>query len=194
MNRFLLAFLLTFVFAWGPAAAEQPPEQAQPISLPGAPNLHRIAPNLYRSAQPTQIGMHNLEKLGIRTIISFRNNHDDAELLAGTRLRVVQVPINTWDIRDEHVVSTLRTLKRAEDGPFLLHCQHGADRTGLMSAMYRIVAQGWDKPRAIEELTGGGYGYHAVWKNIPRYIEHVDIDEIRRQVDAQQDEASLSLH
>lgn len=184
MNRYALAVLLALVFAWGPAAAERPPEWAQPISLPGAPNLHQIAPGIYRSAQPSALGMRELADLGIRTVISFRNNHDDTKALANTHMRLVSVPINTWNIRDEHVVQTLRALKRTEDGPFLLHCQHGADRTGLMSAMYRIVVQGWDKKRAIEELIQGGYGYHAAWKNIPRYIEKVDIEKIRRLVDA----------
>ena len=40
-------------------------------------------------------------------------------------------------------------LKDAENGPFLIHCQHGADRTGLMSAMYRILEQGWTPEDAL---------------------------------------------
>jgi protein tyrosine/serine phosphatase len=53
-----------------------------------------------------------------------------------------------------------------------------------MSAMYRIVIQGWDKQQAVDEMTKGGYGYHVVWKNILRYIKNVDVEKIRRQVDA----------
>jgi protein tyrosine/serine phosphatase len=166
----------------GPALAERPQQWAQPLSLAGVPNLHQIAPGLYRSAQPTALGMRNLEAMGIRTVISFRHFHDDRDLFEGTHLRSVQVPINTWDIRDEQVVATLRALERRADGPFLIHCQHGADRTGLMSAMYRIVIQGWDKQRAVDELTSGGYGYHVVWKNILDYIATADVDKIRRQV------------
>ncbi len=187
MNRFFLFFFLALAFVCGAIAAERPAEWAQPISLSGAPNLHRIAPDLYRSAQPSAIGMHNLETLGIRTVISFRNNHDDTALLSGTPLRVIQVPINTWDIRDEQVVATLQALKHTENGLFLLHCQHGADRTGLMSAMYRIVVQSWGKEQALEELTAGGFGYHAMWTNIPHYIKNVDIEQIRRLVDTRHD-------
>lgn len=182
MKRYAHALVLAVVLYCGSALAERPPEWAQPITLSGAPNLHRIAPGVFRSAQPSALGMRELEKIGIRTVVSLRNNHDDSGMLKSTRLRLVAVPIDTWDIRDEHVVTTLRVLKRTEDGPFLIHCQHGADRTGLMSAMYRIVIQGWDKKRAIEELTQGGYGYHAVWKNIPHYIDNVDVDKIRSLV------------
>jgi protein tyrosine/serine phosphatase len=166
----------------GTAVAERPPEWAQPVAVAGVPNLHQIAPGIYRSAQPSALGMHNLEAMGIRTVISFRNYHDDDAAIQGTHLRSVRVPINTWDIRDDQVVATLRALKNASDGPFLIHCQHGADRTGLMSAMYRIVVEGWDKPRAVAELTRGGYGYHTVWANILHYIDAVDVDKIRRQV------------
>ena len=39
----------------------------------------------------------------------------------------------------------MRMLKKTENGPFLIHCQHGADRTGLMSAMYRMLEQDWTR-------------------------------------------------
>lgn len=184
VSRFLriLVTALVIAFHCGAAAAERPPEWAQPLVVAGVPNLYQIAPGVFRSAQPTAIGMRHLEAMGIRTVISFRHFHDDRELMKGTHLHLIRVPINTWDISDEEVVATLRELKRAADGPFLIHCQHGADRTGLMSAMYRIVVQGWDKQRAVEELTRGGYGYHAIWQNILHYIDGVDVDKIRRQV------------
>ena len=53
------------------------------------------------------------------------------------------------------------TIRRAS-GPVLVHCLHGSDRTGTIVAMYRIVEQGWTREAAIAEMTGGGYGYHAV--------------------------------
>jgi protein tyrosine/serine phosphatase len=186
MNRILRSLIVAFaiVLHGGIAAAERPAEWAQPMAVAGVPNLHQIAPGIYRSAQPTGAGLRSLEEKGVRTVISFRAYHDDRKLLKNTHLREVHIPINTWDIRDAQVVATLRQLKREADGPFLIHCQHGADRTGLMSAMYRIVVQGWDKQRAVEEMTQGNYGYHPVWKNILQYIENVDVDKIRRQVEA----------
>jgi len=186
MLQFVRAVGLVFaiVVCSGAVAAERPQEWAQPVAVEGVPNLHQITPRIYRSAQPTEIGMRSLEEMGVRTVISFRAHHNDRKLLKDTRIREVHIPINTWEIRDAHVVATLRKLKRETDGPVLIHCQHGADRTGLMSAMYRIVIEGWDKQRALEEMTQGGYGYHVVWKNILRYIKNVDVEKIRRQVEA----------
>ena len=55
------------------------------VELDGVPNLFRITPTLYRSEQPTALGMKNLEKLGIRTIINLRWFHDDEDEVEGTR-------------------------------------------------------------------------------------------------------------
>ena len=45
--------------------------------------------------------------------------------------------------------------------PMLIHCWHGADRTGLMVAAYRMTTQGWNPAQATDELINGGFGYHA---------------------------------
>lgn len=164
------------------SAAERPAQWAQPVALEGVQNLHRIAPFLYRSAQPTKAGMANLEKLGIKTVIDLRAFHTDRAELKGTKLASVDLAIKTWRIKDKDVITVLKTLRAKENGPFLVHCLHGADRTGAMSAMYRIVEEGWTKEAALRELREGGYGYHSMWKNIIRYIERVDVENIRRQV------------
>jgi len=94
-----------------------------------------------------------------------------------------RIPINTWNIRDQDMVAALKALRNLDqDGPILIHCQHGADRTGLVSALYRVVYQGWTKEQALNELQNGGYGFHAIWQNIKRYLEQVDIDKLRREV------------
>jgi hypothetical protein len=51
-----------------------------------------------------------------------------------------------------------------------------------MSAMYRILEQGWSVDDALAELTGGGYGYHAVWKNILRYVRSADVEGLRAAI------------
>jgi protein tyrosine/serine phosphatase len=166
-----------------PAAAEtRPVRWAEPVAVEGAPNLHRISPTLYRSEQPTALGMKNLEKLGIRTVINLRHFNDDEDEAKGTSLRTERVKILTWRIGDRHVIEVMRMLKNTENGPFLIHCQHGADRTGLMSAMYRILEEGWTAEDALKELVDGGYGYHSMWKNIVRYVRSVDADKLRAAI------------
>jgi protein tyrosine/serine phosphatase len=169
-----------------PSAVEtpRPAQWAEPIELEGVPNLHRITPWLYRSQQPTALGMKNLEKLGIRTVINLRYFYNDEDEVKGTSLRAERTKILTWRIDDAHVIEVMRMLQNKENGPFLIHCQHGADRTGLMTAMYRILEQKWTPEDALKELTEGGYGYHSMWKNIPRYVLSVDVDKLRAAISA----------
>jgi protein tyrosine/serine phosphatase len=162
--------------------AARPAHWAEPITLKGVPNLHRITPMLFRSEQPTALGMQNLEKLGIRTVINLRAFNDDLAELRGTSLRAVHVPVHTWHLETEDIVAVMRELRRPENGPFLIHCQHGADRTGLMSAMYRMLEQDWSAEDALQELVDGGYGYHSLWRNIKRYVRSVDVPALRAAV------------
>ncbi len=172
----LLAFVLT-------AMAERPEKWAQPVPEVPVKNLHRVTPNLYRSAQPDAAGMRQLEKLGVKTVINLRDFNSDEPEARGTKLRLRRVKMSAWHIEDEDVVRALAILRKKEDGPFLIHCHHGADRTGVVCAMFRLVEQHWSREDAIRELKDGGLGFHEMWANIPRYLAKVDIEKIRREVD-----------
>jgi protein tyrosine/serine phosphatase len=164
----------------------RPAHWAQPVAVAGVPNLNRVTPTFYRSAQPLKAGFPKLEPgAGIKTVVSLRAFHSDAKLAKSTGLKLVSVPINTWKINTTDVVRALAEIRHAEaNGPVLLHCLHGADRTGLVTAMYRMIYQGWSKADAETEMRKGSYGYHAVWGNIPRFIAKADLVDIKRRVDA----------
>ena len=164
--------------------AARPIQWAQNIADARVNNLHRITPALYRSAQLSREDVPKLQKLGIRKVISFRAFHADDSILAGTQITMQRIRINTWYIRDEDMVAALKALRTADqDGPVLIHCQHGADRTGLVSALYRMVYQGWTREQALDELQHGGYGFHPIWQNITNYLKHVDVERLRQEVD-----------
>ena len=187
MKPLLVAILLLVSLgsvAADSSSADRDPRWAEPIALDGVPNLHRITPLLYRSEQPSALGMRNLEKLGVRTVINLRAFNSDEDEVRGTSLRTERLKILTWRVDDAHVVEVMRILRQTENGPFLIHCKHGADRTGLMSAMYRMLEQDWSAEDALQELTEGGYGYHSMWRNIRRYVRSADIEKLRTSIGA----------
>ena len=163
----------------------RPAAWAQPVALEGVPNLHRVSKTLYRSAQPTAAGMKRLEQLGIRTVINLRAFNSDEDDLRGTRLAGEAISMTAWHPEDEDVVRFLRLVQDGKRVPVLVHCRHGADRTGTMVALYRIVVQGWTKDAALEEMVEGGYGFHTVWSNLIRYISRLDITAIKRQLNVE---------
>jgi protein tyrosine/serine phosphatase len=177
--------LVVLVLVMSAAAGERPVKWAQPVlGREGLSNFNKLTPQLYRSAQPDAAGMRALERLGVKTVITLRDFNDDKKEARGTNVRLERVKMSAWHTEDEDIVRVLALLRRKENGPFLIHCQHGSDRTGVACAMFRIVEQHWSREDAILELKQGGYGFHPMWRNIPAYLQKVDIEKIRKRVDA----------
>jgi tyrosine-protein phosphatase SIW14 len=152
------------------------------MDLPGCPNLCKVSDTLYRGAQPTKEGFDNLRKLGIKTVVNLRDHHSDQELLGKTGLRYVPLVMDAWDIQTQTVVDFLRVASDPNAAPVFVHCQYGADRTGTMVAAYRMVIQEQNKNRAIWEMTHGGYGYHPLWSETPTYLQMLDVDKIKQEL------------
>lgn len=164
-------------------------EWALPVrpELPGTENLWRLTDDFYRGGQPDAEGFAALEAHGIRTVISLRQTVNDVPLAAGSGLLLVRVPMKSRYVSENHgtrIVRAMQALRQGlKAGPVLVHCHHGADRTGAIAALWRILYQGWSRQQALDELIAGGYGYHPIWANIPRYLRRVDLDDLRSRIE-----------
>lgn len=184
----MAAIPASFLARPGLAAADRPATWGRALAITGVDNLYRISPRLYRSSQPTAEGFHNLSHLGIGSVISLRQTVSDAQLAAGTGLTLFRIPMKSRHVAEQDgakVVEAMRDLKAAlATGPVLVHCHHGADRTGLIVALWRIFYEGWTREEAKRELVEGGYGFHTIWANIPRYIDRVDLAALQVRIGA----------
>lgn len=154
---------------------------ATKLQRAGLPNLHCVTTNIYRCAQPTADGLRAAEKFGVKTVINLRNFHSDRDEAKATKLKTEHIHFNTWHPEEEDVLRFLKTVTNTNGGPFLVHCLHGADRTGTMIAIYRMTVQGWSKAEAIKEMTTGDFGYHTVWKNLIQYLNALDVEALRKK-------------
>src|SRR5205085_2442264 len=142
-------------------------------------NSFRVDSLFYRSEQPSKGDMKVLETDGFKTIINLRNIRKDKHKAHGTALTLVHVPINTWRMSYDDVVVSLKAIRSAQK-PVLLHCIHGSDRTGVVTACYSMTEQNWTKEDAIDEFLNGGYGYHKGWfPNILRLLKEIDVDKLK---------------
>jgi len=173
--------LLTWVGCASVPTANRPETWAQPVKLSGVPNLYRVSDELYRGDQPSPQGMQDLKDLGIKTIVNLRSFHSDRDEIGDTGLAYEHITMKAWHPEEKEAVRFLKIVTDPERTPVLVHCQHGADRTGTLVAIYRIAVQGWSKTEAIREMTEGGFGFHRIWSNLPRWIEKLDIDLIKKQ-------------
>lgn len=153
---------------------------AVPIEKPGLPNLHRVSDGLYRGAQPTAEGFRRLKAMGVKTVINLRYFNNDRDRIAGTDLANEEIPMNAWRVEDEDVVRFLQLVADRNRAPFFVHCHHGADRSGMLFGVYRLVIQGWTKDEAIAEMIPGGFGFHGVWQNLVEYLRNLDVEKLKR--------------
>ena len=122
-----------------------------------------------------------IERFGVKTVVNLRQWHSDRDELAGTSLAYEHVEVEPWDMDEDEVVRFLDIVTDPARVPVFVHCAHGADRTGMMSAIYRIAVQGWSKRHAIREMTEGGYGYHTMWQNLIDYVQELDVERMAEQ-------------
>ena len=144
-------------------------------------NLHKVNDFVFRCEQPDEKAIDELMALGIKSVLDLRKKNSDSSLLAGKALQFYKVGMEAKQVTDEEIVEALIILRDAPK-PIVVHCRHGADRTGLVMAMYRMVFQNWTKEKALGELVNGGYGFHKELANIPEYINAVNIEKIKKML------------
>lgn len=126
-------------------------------------NFGVVTPTLFRGGQPTASDIANLAGCGVQTVICLRWG---SKTIAAERAAVEQVgmefisiPLNYWTLPDSAVLN--RFFSIMEDSrrhSVFLHCLHGADRTGMLIAIYRMNKMGWKFGDAYREMKA--YGYH----------------------------------
>jgi len=173
--------LLKTAYGAETSPTHRPEHWAKPMEMKGVPNLHKVSETLYRSAQPSVEGLKNLKAMGIETLINLRSFHSDHDEIGDAGLAYEHIYMKTWHPEEEDAVRFLLIVTNPRRSPVLVHCQHGADRTGTMCALYRVAVQGWSKEQALKEMMQGGFGFHSIWDNLIEWINALDIERIKKR-------------
>ena len=191
MRRLLLCLLasgLPIVCSSAPTdngnKAVQPADWATPVKHDA--NLYRIDDKLYRSEQPVAEDGEAIVKLGIQSVINLRFfDRNDDDHLKEHGLTLLNRPLLSWSIKPKEIAEILYLIeKQQQNGAVLIHCYHGADRTGLIAGMYRIIYQGWPVEEAKAEMQHGPYGYHSIWKNIANLFTEEKVKQVKTHLEA----------
>jgi len=176
MNRTLssLAILLLPPFhilaqsaplASAPAIAQ--PAFGQKLHIAGISNAGKVTDVLYRGAQPKEQGLPELRKLGVTTIVDLRG--EDPATVAWERkqaeslgMRFVSLPISGWSPPTiEQVVQFLALFGNEPREKIFVHCRYGDDRTGVLTAVYRMAIEKWPAEQAMKEMYF--FGFNGFW-------------------------------
>jgi uncharacterized protein (TIGR01244 family) len=139
-------------------------------------NFQKVNDRLYRGAQPTDRGFQDLAQLGIKTVIDLRDTGehsqaDEQKIVTSLGMRYVSIPMHGLSTPESDKVAAVQALfNDADSGPVFVHCKRGADRTGMVIAVYRISHDGWDNKKALSEAKSNGMSF------FERAIQHYVMD------------------
>jgi protein tyrosine/serine phosphatase len=167
----------------GPVAAAK--AEPHPDLEAALPNFRVIEPGaVYRGGRPPAGGVDALAKAGVRTIVDLQGGDLDngslrhlvvrlepgeaAEAIAAEEqaataggMHFASRPINSLRrLTPEEVTTIMGVLALMHDPaaqPVYLHCEHGKDRTGIVSALYRVRYNGWTPAAAHDEMVAAGH-------------------------------------
>lgn len=119
-------------------------------------NFARVSANLYRGAQPSQRALKDLERQGIKTVISLRLDDEDVDkerhLCADHGMRFFHIPMGYKTPDTGSVLSFLGIVTNPQLQPVYVHCRFGSDRTGTMVGLYRVLVDNWSYDDAYQEM------------------------------------------
>lgn len=175
----LVLALIVTLSGYGQELNIRPGNWAVKFSSAVVHNFYKLNDSIYRSSQPGKKAFVELSQLGFKSVLNLRKDHTDQ--IDNTQLQLYEVRMNASRFTDTEIVSTLKILLKSPK-PIVVHCMYGADRTGVVLAMYRIIFENWTRQMAIDELMNGGYHFHKRFANIPKYITEVNIERIKKLV------------
>jgi len=154
-------------------------------------NFYKLDNNVYRSAQLFNFNMpYYIEKYNIKTILNLRGAKPkkdwyQTELSISKKYNILHIDhkISSGGYLDFNQTSQIVHLLKTLPKPLLIHCEGGADRTSLASALYDYAILHKSKKEAQKELSWY-YGHLpsirskviAMDKSFDNYVKHTKQD------------------
>ena len=151
------------------------------ITVPGSrlKNCYRIDKDVYRSDQPSYRDFRALEQFGIKEVLNLRNRHNDKYEARGTDIKLHRLRMKASKMNQDDLLEAMRIL-RDREGPILIHCWHGSDRTGAVCAMYQILFLGISKEDAVNAMVDGEYGFHMIFDQLIDMLHGTDVEHMKQ--------------
>ena len=148
----------------------------------GIVNFGKVNDTLYRGAQPDALGIKNLKKLGVKTILNLRMGNEawkgeEAEA-AANGIVYTNVPMDGITRPTHEQIAKALAIIDGLPSPVFVHCKHGCDRAGTIVACYRIRHDRWSSASALQEAEHYGISWFA-W-GMRKYIAEFGKASTRR--------------
>ena len=122
-------------------------------------NRHKMAPDVWRSAQPAPHHIRSLARKGVRTVVNLRGARDcgaywlEQQTCEELGLNLVDLKVRSRAAPTRAELHGVKELFERIEYPILLHCKSGADRAGLVAVLYCHLVQAMPMEQAKRQLS-----------------------------------------
>jgi protein tyrosine phosphatase (PTP) superfamily phosphohydrolase (DUF442 family) len=124
-------------------------------------NFAKVNDGYYRGGQPLGDHYAQLAALGVKTVINLTNDGDglseEQAMVEKQGMTYLNIPMSTRKPPTEAEIAAFLSAVDAE-GAVYVHCVGGRHRTGVMTAVYRMTADGLSGEQAFKEMKQYKYG------------------------------------
>jgi protein tyrosine/serine phosphatase len=143
-------------------------------------NFARVDANYYRGSQPSGHDYGDLSALGVKTVIDLTGDDgqaDETRLVSAAGMKYFHIPMTT------HVAPTttqvdqfLTIVNDPRNQPVYVHCVGGSHRTGVMTAVYRMINDHWRADRAFAEMKTFKFGPDFLHSEFKKFVLGFPLD------------------
>ena len=122
-------------------------------------NFHQVCNEVYRANQPSPSHLKSYKDKGIKAVLNLRGFTQQSYALfeedscKNLGLDLISIPLSGSSAPQPEKLLEIIDIMEKIPKPFVLHCKSGADRAGLVSAMYLIVQKKLSVTEAKKQLS-----------------------------------------
>ena len=137
-------------------------------------NFGRINEHYYRGGLPHETDYPALARLGVKTMIDLTDDDGDSseQRLAETAgMKFFKLAMNTRVVPTAGQIATfLSIVGDPANQPVYVHCVGGRHRTGVMTAIYRMLEDKWTPDQAFKEMKSYKFGADFLHPEFKKFV------------------------
>ncbi|MBT8379113.1 MAG: tyrosine-protein phosphatase [Ignavibacteria bacterium] len=125
-------------------------------------NFHIVDDGIWRSAQPSTESIAVMKKHGLKTIINLRGSEEnhlwESRISDSLGIQYFYIPMDGREDPDTADLNEiLKIIEDERNQPVMYHCLGGKDRTGIVTAVYRLKNSEVEFEEVHKEMLMYGY-------------------------------------
>jgi protein tyrosine/serine phosphatase len=137
-------------------------------------NFGRINEHYYRGALPHERDYPALARLGVKTMIDLTDDDGDSSeqrLAESAGMKFFKLAMNTRVVPTAGQIATfLSIVDDPVNQPVYVHCVGGRHRTGVMTAIYRMLEDKWTPEQAFQEMKSYKFGADFLHPEFKKFV------------------------